>query len=82
MRGVKNCAAPAIEDMTEQLPAIEIDGIGKAFGPTVALDSVSFRIAPGSVHALLGENGAGKSTLVKLRRARHMLWACRRRSRR
>ena len=38
----------------------------KAFGATVALDGVSFAIAPGAVHALLGENGAGKSTMVKL----------------
>ncbi|MGT2468786.1 ATP-binding cassette domain-containing protein [Mesorhizobium atlanticum] len=48
------------------IPAIEVDSIGKAFGPTVALKDVSFAVRPGSVHALLGENGAGKSTLVKL----------------
>lgn len=37
----------------------------KVFGDFTALDRVSLHVAPGTVHALLGENGAGKSTLVK-----------------
>jgi simple sugar transport system ATP-binding protein len=44
---------------------VEAAGVGKRFGAFTALDDVSFRVAPGTVHALLGENGAGKSTLVK-----------------
>ncbi|MGQ0502789.1 MAG: ABC transporter ATP-binding protein [Panacagrimonas sp.] len=45
--------------------ALEVIGAGKSFGAFRALDAVSLKLAPGSVHALLGENGAGKSTLVK-----------------
>lgn len=45
--------------------ALEVIGAGKSFGAFRALDAVSLRVAPGTVHALLGENGAGKSTLVK-----------------
>ncbi len=47
-------------------PALELSRITKFYGSVQALHGADFVLAPGQVHALLGENGAGKSTLLHI----------------
>ena len=45
---------------------IEVSGLRKRFGPIVALDGMSFAVAPGQVTGFIGPNGAGKSTTMRV----------------
>jgi len=45
---------------------IEVDGLRKRFGPTVALDGITFSVPPGRVTGFVGPNGAGKSTTMRV----------------
>ena len=47
-------------------PALELTGVRKTYGRTVALHDLSLRVEPGEVFGFLGPNGAGKTTTVKI----------------
>jgi monosaccharide-transporting ATPase len=47
-------------------PLLSMRSISKAFGGIPALIAASLEVAPGEVHALIGQNGAGKSTMIKI----------------
>ncbi|AOG12646.1 ABC transporter ATP-binding protein [Agrobacterium sp. RAC06] len=47
-------------------PVLEISGVSKRFGQTLANDDISLSLGKGEIVALLGENGAGKTTLMSI----------------
>ena len=56
-----NAADPAAD-----APAIELRGLTKRFGDTLALDHVDLVVRPGVVFGFLGRNGAGKTTALRI----------------
>jgi ABC-type sugar transport system ATPase subunit len=59
-------AMPASDSVaTAPEPVLRLEHLSKTFGGTRALRDVSLDIAPGEIHALVGQNGCGKSTLIK-----------------
>ena len=47
-------------------PVLALNGVSRRFGDFLAVREASVEIAPGAIHAIIGENGAGKSTLLKM----------------
>lgn len=47
-------------------PLVQMENIGKSFGPIVALHGIDLTVNAGEVACVLGDNGAGKSTLIKI----------------
>ncbi len=54
------------EEVTSTIPRLQIAHIRKAYPGVLANDDINLSVAPGEIHAVLGENGAGKSTLMKI----------------
>jgi len=52
--------------MTEIEARIEVSGVRKRFGSTVALGGMTFTVPPGQVTGFVGPNGAGKSTTMRV----------------
>ena len=47
-------------------PRLEVRGLSKTFAGVTVLEDAGLTLAPGEIHALVGQNGSGKSTLIKL----------------
>src|SRR5882724_1981268 len=65
-RGASASRRTCWPDAAMTVARLSLVGINKSFGGIEAVRDVAFDVAPGTIHALVGENGAGKSTLVKI----------------
>jgi ABC-2 type transport system ATP-binding protein len=52
--------------MTQTAPLVEITGLTKRYGDTLAVDGVDLLVHPGEVYGFLGPNGAGKTTTLRI----------------
>lgn len=56
----------AAKHITAATPLMQVAGLTKRYGGLVALNDVSFDLAPGEIIGLIGPNGAGKTTFVNV----------------
>lgn len=66
MTAAQKTIAGRVDSLPGTPPALDMQGIGKAFDGKPALDDATFTLEWGEVHAIVGENGAGKSTLMNV----------------
>ena len=65
----RSALAPGLAGANEIEPRaylVELKGVTKAFGPTLAAADIDFAVAASDVVGLVGGNGAGKSTLMRI----------------
>src|ERR1700733_3554311 len=54
-----------MNSLSTSVPVIQVSGIRKTYGRTVAVDEVSFEVNDGEIFGLIGPNGAGKTTTME-----------------
>ena len=59
-------ASPVEQARDPSKPMLELEAVTKSYSGVVAVNAVSLRVMPGTVHAVIGPNGAGKSTLINV----------------
>jgi ABC-2 type transport system ATP-binding protein len=57
---------PLATPLTSSSPAIDVRGVRKAYGPTTAVDDLTFAVRAGEVTGFVGPNGSGKSTTMRV----------------
>ncbi|MCF4128005.1 branched-chain amino acid ABC transporter ATP-binding protein/permease [Methylobacterium sp. SyP6R] len=68
----QKAAPPRAQDLTltqeaaSAAPVLQVEGLSKHFGGLKAVDEVSFTVARGGIHALIGPNGSGKTTTLNV----------------